>query len=134
MFLLFGAPAVRAGQESTARTGQQRFKFDVVKRYGARCAVCNVSVPGLLDAAHLRPKAKNGSDDPRNGLVMCPLHHRALDGYIIGIEPETLQIVAGKQLDKLASIGVARTDISHLTMKPHPDALTWLWDKFCEMN
>ena len=43
-----------------ARVGQQRFKFQVFKRYGLRCAVCYISAPQLLDAAHLRPKKKHG--------------------------------------------------------------------------
>jgi hypothetical protein len=53
------------------REGQQRFKFRVFKRYGPACAVCGIEVPEVLDAAHLCPKDRKGSDDPRNGLVLC---------------------------------------------------------------
>jgi putative restriction endonuclease len=68
-----------------SRPGQARFKFEVFRRYGAVCAVCNLAVDGLLDAAHIRDKRFNGSDDPRNGLVLCALHHRALDRGLFGI-------------------------------------------------
>jgi len=66
-----------------ARVGQPRFKFQVFERYGSRCAVCDISAPQLLDAAHLRPKKEHGSDDPRNGLVLCASHHRALDAGLL---------------------------------------------------
>ena len=43
---------------------------------------------GLLDAAHLRPYADKGSDDPRNGLVLCATHHRAFDKRLFGFIPQ----------------------------------------------
>ncbi|HYY17005.1 MAG TPA: HNH endonuclease, partial [Gammaproteobacteria bacterium] len=83
------APARR---EMAARPGQQRFKFLVLQRYGVRCAVCDLRVLEVLDAAHLRPKQAQGSDDPRNGLVLCAVHHRAFDAGLFAIEPQTLRI------------------------------------------
>jgi putative restriction endonuclease len=37
-----------ARRQVEARIGQQRFKFQVFKRYGLRCAVCDISAPQLL--------------------------------------------------------------------------------------
>lgn len=62
-----------------ARPGQVRFRFAVFKCYGPTCAVCNVAVSTLLEAVHLCPFAACGTDDPRNGLVLCRNHHRAFD-------------------------------------------------------
>jgi Phage integrase family len=47
----------------TIRPGQHRFKFRVLRRYGAVCAVCDVSVEALLDAAHIRGYRDRGSDE-----------------------------------------------------------------------
>jgi predicted restriction endonuclease len=47
---------------------------------------------GLLDAAHVRAYRDKGSDDPRNGLVLCATHHRAFDKKLFAIDPSTLQL------------------------------------------
>jgi hypothetical protein len=82
----------RQRRQSTvlARIGQQRFRFHVLSKYGPRCAVCSISHPQLLKAAHIRGKAHRGSDDWRNGLVLCATHHDAYDSFLFGIEPSTL--------------------------------------------
>jgi putative restriction endonuclease len=110
-----------------ARTGQQRFKFLVFQRYGPRCAVCGISASQLLDAAHLRPKRKSGSDDPRNGLVLCASHHRALDAGLFGIEPHTLRIHVTESGPDADSLRMDYPTLDHLPKKPHSEALRWLW-------
>src|SRR6266478_1858406 len=57
--------------------GQQRFRFHVLAKYGPQCAVCSISHPQLLKAAHMRGKADQGCDDWRNGIVLCATHHDA---------------------------------------------------------
>jgi hypothetical protein len=64
------------------------FKTDVRKIYDNRCAICGsglVSPRGIpeVQSAHIYPRGKNGSDDPRNGVALCGIHHWALDnGWI----------------------------------------------------
>ena len=48
-------PGWRKQKQGYSRPGQHLFSFRVFRRYGSSCAVCGVSVLGLLDAAHLRP-------------------------------------------------------------------------------
>jgi hypothetical protein len=67
-----------------ARPNQQRFKFDVIARYGAVCAVCDIAAPEVLDAIHLAEKSQQGSDHAENGLVLCATHHRAFDRDSLG--------------------------------------------------
>lgn len=69
-----------SSQPVNVRSGQARFKFRVFQRYGAQCAACGIAVPELLDAAHIKPKKDNGSDDPRNGLVLCATHPVRAEG------------------------------------------------------
>jgi putative restriction endonuclease len=80
----------RSSRSVVARPNQQRFRFAVLKLYGPACAVCDLAVTDLLQAAHLRGKAEGGSDDPRNGLVLCALHHLAYDRGLFAIEPTSL--------------------------------------------
>lgn len=113
---------------STAtRPGQARFSFRVIRRYGAQCAVCDVAIKALLDAAHLRPYRDRGSDDPRNGLVFCATHHRAFDQGFFGINPVTLEVVLRQKREALA---ITRQSIRHLDLRPDPSALEWCWVRF----
>jgi putative restriction endonuclease len=111
---------------TTARPGQLRFRFDVFKRYGPQCALCTVTHMDLLEAAHLCPVADDGSDDPRNGLVLCRNHHRAMDKGLVAIEPSTLAVRVGSAFSPEA-LGVTRESLAHLPATPHQNALRWLW-------
>ena len=92
------------------RPDQGRFRFRVLRRYGPKCMVCDVRVDQLLEAAHVVPDNRDGTYDPRNGLVFCRNHHRSFDldlfaiggiDYSIefpdeGIDSRMLQITAQK--------------------------------------
>jgi hypothetical protein len=102
-----------------------QFAFEVGKRCGWRCAVCAIQVQPLLDAAHIRGVADKGSDDCRNGLILCKNHHSAFDAGLMSFEPETGAVV----LDE--SITAEQLGVSVLTLsegiRPHADALRWRW-------
>jgi len=112
------------------RSGQQRFKFLVIKRYGAKCAVCGLAVKELLDAAHICPKHAGGSDDPRNGLVLCANHHRAFDAGLFAIEPSGLSIHSLPDGPALEELGISVRSLTHLRQSPHAEALEWMWRKW----
>ncbi len=117
-------------RQVNARLGQQRFRFYVFRRYGERCAVCGISAPQLLDAAHLRPKSERGSDDPRNGLVLCASHHRAFEVGLFAIEPSSLRIHTNTRGPDADSLRIDHATLEHLPKKPHAEALQWLWAKW----
>jgi hypothetical protein len=123
-------PASKKKREIAARAGQQRFCFLVFRRYGPRCAVCGLQVRELLDAAHIRPKKKRGSDDPRNGLVLCSLHHRAFDAGLFAIEPESLTIVCSDDGPSASVLRIDLPSLQHLARKPHREALVWQWERW----
>ncbi len=108
------------------RPNQVRFAYDVFKRYGHECAVCGLSIQGLLQAAHLLSKKRKGSDDPRNGLPLCANHHLAFDrGYWCIDADLTLHASpTGPALDELA---ITRRDLLHLPRTPHLDAVNRVW-------
>jgi len=43
----------------------------MLANYGCKCAVCVITHPSLMKAAHICGKADKGSDDWRNGLPFC---------------------------------------------------------------
>ena len=118
-----------SGRRTTAptRPGQHRFSYRVFRRYGTRCAVCDVSNKALLDAAHLRAYRDKGSDDPRNGLVLCATHHRAFDQRLFAIQPATHELV---YRDGAGALGITRESLTHLPALPHAEALDWCWSRF----
>lgn len=117
----------RRASESPDRSGQQAFAFRVRKRFGSVCAFCDIRVPKLLDAAHIIPVAKNGSDDERNGLPLCPTHHRAFDTGLITIDPldHSLRVEGANSPDRL---GITRPSLGHLAERPAQEALEWRAD------
>ena len=103
-----------------------KFAFEVGKRCGWCCAVCSIRVRPLLDAAHIRGVAEKGSDDARNGLILCKNHHSAFDSGLIEFQPETGAVVfcRGVTADQL---GVTVLTLPE-EIRPHTDALRWHWE------
>lgn len=130
-FTLAEAPgAVRPERPAPTRPGQQRFKFLVFRRYGPECAACGMALEAVLEAAHLRPKARAGSDDPRNGLVLCATHHRAFDAGLFAVEPGTLALRPRPGGPSLAELRVTRASLAGLARPPHREALAWRWSRW----
>ena len=108
------------------RAGQQQFRFQVLKHYGCKCAVCSITHPRLIVAAHVCGKAFKGSDDWRNGLPLCQTHHAAFDAGLFDIEPHTLCIIIKSGLSATA-LGLNAGVLSTVRNAPHQDALAWRW-------
>ena len=129
-FSLVDSSKKSAKQQAAVRPGQQRFRFRVMRRYGGACLLCGVNILELLDAAHIRPKKSHGSDDPRNGLLLCSLHHRAFDAEMFGIEPRTLMIRYRKDGPDRSALKVSIDGLQALPKNPHAEALGWLWQRW----
>jgi hypothetical protein len=128
-FSLFGHTN-KVRREVTVRKGQQRFKFRVLQRYGPQCAFCGLAVLELLDAAHIGPKKEQGSDDARNGLVLCSNHHRAFDAGLCAINPDSLAIQCKDEGPSATALQITNASTTHLKKKPHKDALEWRWQQW----
>ncbi|MBC3919412.1 HNH endonuclease [Undibacterium sp. CY18W] len=73
---------------------QSIFRTVLLKAYNYQCAFCQFSQMEALDAAHIIPWEKANSDqrmDPKNGLLLCALHHRLFDSGRITLN-ESFQI------------------------------------------
>ena len=126
-FMLFGVESAKRASVRI-RPGQQRFRFQVLKEYGPKCAVCSISHSLLLHAAHLCGKASKGTDDWRNGLPLCATHHLAFDADLFVIDPVTLEIVVSGGLDR-DTLGV-QGKLATMRGRPHLDALLWRFEQF----
>jgi hypothetical protein len=112
--------------ERPDRPNQAEFRAAVLHRYGTRCAFCRIAFSQLLDAAHVIAWNEQGADVPENGLVLCKLHHCALDAGLIRIDPTSLKLSCRCDPD---DVRIEVGDILHLPTTPHPHALEWLWER-----
>lgn len=112
------------------------FRKILMQEYDFACAICNLKFKfdGLVEAqaVHIVPKKENGTDDPRNGIVMCHTHHWAFDNGIFALTNNCEIILSEK---------VYRAEVHHFPLiqmnhqpiilpkneliRPHPDALAW---------
>ena len=62
---------------------EQDFRARVLAAYGYQCAMCGVQLR-LVEAAHIVPVAEpSGTDETRNGVALCSLHHDAYDRNLV---------------------------------------------------
>lgn len=81
----------REWQEKVQRQpvrNQYSFRKEVLRAYSCKCAVCLVSNPKFLDAAHILPAAMGDDDSVNNGICLCKNHHIAFDNGILKISPD----------------------------------------------
>ena len=114
--------------ETKVRVGQQRFRFQVLQQYGAKCCVCSIAISELLAAAHICGKEHNGSDDWRNGIPLCHTHHAAFDAGLFTINPETLGIELKEGLT-VFTLCLTEASLQPIRGNPHLDALRWRYGR-----
>ncbi|MCL0044337.1 HNH endonuclease, partial [Dehalococcoidia bacterium] len=129
-FLLTQPPNKKVKGQASLSPGQQWFKFRVMLRYGSSCLLCGVNIIELLNGTHIRPKRYRGTDDPRNGLLLCSLHSQAFDAKMFGIEPHTLMIKYRKDGPGKSALKINIDDLHTLEKKPHTEALKWFWERW----
>lgn len=112
------------------------FRDIVVHEYDFSCAVCETKfhLNNLIEAtaAHIIPKHKDGSDDPRNGLALCRTHHWAFDCGIFTLTDnyEVLLSPLAEQADShnFTLLEMEKKPIllpSNETVYPHQEAIKW---------
>jgi hypothetical protein len=112
------------------------FREVVVREYEYACAVCEMKFhwDTLTEAtaAHIIPKHKNGTDDPRNGLSLCRTHHWAFDAGVFTLSDD-YDILLSVKIQEADSHNFSLLEMegkpillpSNEILQPHPDAITW---------
>lgn len=80
------------------------FRHRVLGAYGHRCAVCGVQLE-LIEAAHIIPVAATTStDETRNGIALCKLHHAAYDRNLISFDERYKIEVNAAEVARLTAV------------------------------
>lgn len=92
-----------------ARLHQAKFRKATLSAYADQCAICELRERPLLDAAHIVPdRLPDSVAEVRNGLAMCPTHHRAYDQEFLSITEQYKVVVQRDRLQHLHSAATAR--------------------------
>ena len=119
-------------REKTKPIQQRRrdpmFRYYVSKRCGTQCAVCSISIPELLEAAHVKSVEDGGSDHPLNGIMLCANHHKAFDNWLFNIMPHSGQVAFKSGITR-TQLKIENDTIANAAM-PALEALEWRNNKF----
>lgn len=81
------------------RVNQSFFREAVLCAYLNQCCITGITNSSLLEACHISGWAndENNRTNPKNGLCLNPLFHRAYDKFLIAISPD-YEIVISEQM------------------------------------
>ncbi len=114
----------------------EAFREIVLSEYDFTCAVCEMKfrLGELVEAtaAHIVPKRKNGTDDPRNGLALCRTHHWAFDSGLFSVS-ENLRVALSPVLRQADTRNFGLVDLEgkpillpqNEIVRPHSKSLEW---------
>ena len=82
------------------RVNQNFFRQTVLTAYLNRCCITGITCTSLLDACHISSWTddENNRTNPKNGLCMNPLFHRAYDKFLIAITSDCTIIISEQML------------------------------------
>ncbi|MBO4587548.1 MAG: HNH endonuclease [Bacteroidales bacterium] len=87
----------------TRQRVNQRFFHDVVLcSYENRCCVTGICNPILLEACHISSWCDDirNRTNPKNGLCLNPLFHRAFDRFLFAVTPDYIIDISEKMIDQ----------------------------------
>lgn len=99
------APRQTATRLVTEKVRDAGFRRRVIAAYEHSCAFCGVQLD-LIDAAHIVPVGHpEGTDETRNGISLCALHHRAFDKSLVTFDEKWMIHLNNREVARLQSIG-----------------------------
>jgi hypothetical protein len=101
-------PGGRGVTLSKTRLGQQRFREEMLARFGNCCAFTGPQPPGALDAAHLYLFSETPVHDPRGGLLLRSDLHALFDRWLITVDPDHWTIDVGPDLEPYPALTALR--------------------------
>lgn len=108
------------------RPNQAKFRHDVLAAC-QRCIITNVTMPEVLEAAHIKPFKYNGEDTVANGFAMRTDIHTLFDtGHLRISETGVVELSSRARMDYGASIP-PRIVLPNFTNR---DFLRWRWENY----
>lgn len=139
-FEMFDPTATHVTKTVKKVSRSRAFQKRVMEEYGGKCCLCgkglmNASKVTEGEAAHIIPRAQMGSDDVRNGLLLCRAHHWAFDQGMYGVKPDSTiavhSLVSGlpENVDLAGYAGRKLALPTTVALAPDKKALAWHLEK-----
>ncbi|WP_344926405.1 HNH endonuclease signature motif containing protein [Saccharopolyspora gregorii] len=115
-----------------ARNGQAGFRTELLRRYGARCAITGPCPVEVLQAAHLKPFAEHETHVFDEGMLLRADVHLLFDNELLAVDPDSWCVVVAPALDaypdysRLAGVRLVEGP-SPAAVREHYDAVTATW-------
>lgn len=80
---------------------QELFRNNLIARYGCKCAICNKQLETVMVASHIVPASESNvieKADCENGLLLCALHDKLFDRYLISFDFTTGKLIYAESL------------------------------------
>lgn len=80
---------------------QELFRNNLLARYGCKCAICNKDIETVMVASHIVPASESNvieKADCENGLLLCALHDKLFDRYLISFDFSTGKLIYADSL------------------------------------
>lgn len=108
------------------RLDQVRFRYDVLRAYRERCAVCALREPQLIEAAHIVAYTEpDAVSTVVNGIALCAIHHLAYDRNLMGIDPACVVHISERLLRErdgpMLTSGLQGFHGERMTLPRHPE-------------
>lgn len=113
-------------QSTRHRPNQARFRKEVLAAC-RRCVITSVTLPEVLEAAHIKPYKYHGKDTVANGLDMRLDIHMLFDTGHLRISPDGIVELSGRARPDYGSLIPPDIAIPNFTNK---DFLKWRWDNY----
>lgn len=121
----------RVLREVVQRRGQRKFRDDLLKAYGGRCAVTGCSIVPLLEAAHITPYLGPDTNAITNGILLRADIHTLWDLGLLAVDPNTGEVWVSPDVDdptyRMLS-GQPLKHPAHPAQHPAVSALQQQWD------
>jgi len=88
--------------ETVRRRARDRaFRHSVLAAYESGCAVCDLGLTLMLQAAHVWSHSEGGPDSVDNGVPLCTFHHPLFDAGLFTWDRERRLVVSSRWRDSL---------------------------------
>ncbi|QSV53966.1 MAG: hypothetical protein HEP80_08835 [Dolichospermum sp. UKL201] len=91
---------IKIAKSPPPREGQEKFKEELIKKYGYKCLISGCHIEQIIEAAHIIPYRDLNSHDVANGLLLRVDLHRLFDAHLIAIHPTTREVLISEQIAK----------------------------------
>lgn len=88
----------RIEREIAQRRGQEKFRNNLLKAYGGKCAITDCDAQAALEAAHIFPYRGASTNHVKNGLLLRADIHTLFDLHLISIDQDTNKVVISSSL------------------------------------